>query len=408
MNASTLQPETVSETQVARTATAVLFAVAGAHLLNDLIQSLVVASYPLFKESFHLSFAQIGLITLVYQCMASLLQPIIGLVADRRPMPYALCVGMSSTLIGLLILAVAGSLSVLLVGAALVGIGSAVFHPEASRVARRASGGRFGMAQSVFQVGGNAGSAIGPLAAVVVLTRGQSTLAWFSLAALLAIVVLIGVGRWSSRTPQPAAIPKSRHGSGLALSRGRIAVAMAVLGLLVFSKYVYLASFTTFYTFYLMERFGLTAQAAQVQLFVLLAAVAVGTVAGGPLGDRLGRKRVIWGSILGVAPFTIALPYADLLGTEVLAVVIGLILASAFSAILVFAQELVPNRVGLVAGLFFGLAFGVAGVAAAALGSLADQVGLPTVFHWCSYLPLLGVSAALLPNMAASHPPQKG
>lgn len=329
-----------------------------------------------------------------------MLQPVVGLSTDRRPRPYSLCFGMACTLGGIVLLAAATSLGGLLVAAALVGMGSSVFHPEASRVARLASGGRFGMAQSVFQVGGNLGSALGPLcAAVIVLPRGQGSIGWFSLAAVLAIVVLFQVGGWYrrhlgelARRPATAVV---RH----ALPPRRVAIAVGTLMALLFSKYVYLASMTNFYAFFLIDRFGLGTRAAQLHLFLFLVAVAVGTVLGGPVGDRFGRRKVIWFSILGVSPFTILLPYAGLAGTAVLAAITGLVLASAFSAILVYAQDLLPGRVGLVSGIFFGLAFGIAGVAAAGLGQLADHIGLAAVYRICSFLPLLGVLTVLLPDL---------
>lgn len=383
----------------ARLAGLVLATVALGHLLNDLTQSLVAASYPQLKAELGLTFSQLGLITLVYQLTASVLQPLIGHATDRRPWPFALSAGMASTTLGLLLLAAAQGMPLLLAGAALVGSGSAVFHPEAARVARLASGGRYGLAQSVFQVGGNLGSALGPLAVVaVVLPRGFHAIGWFALVPATALLLLVPVGRWyrdhlAMRLARAASPPRRP------LTAGRTAIALALLGALVFSKYVYLASLTNFYAFYLMERFQLGAQSAQLHLFAFLAAVAAGTVLGGPIGDRWGRRRVIWASILGVAPFTLALPWVGLAATTVLSVAIGLVLASAFSAILVYAQELVPGRVGLVSGLFFGFAFGIAGIAAAALGSLADRHGLGTVYLICSFLPLLGLLAAFLPHL---------
>jgi MFS transporter, FSR family, fosmidomycin resistance protein len=381
---------------------AVLLALSFAHLLNDLIQSLIPAIYPLLKESFDLNFMQVGLITLTFQLTASLLQPLVGLSTDRRPMPSSLAVGMGFTLVGLLLLASAGSFPLILVAAALVGVGSSVFHPESSRMARAASGGRHGLAQSLFQVGGNAGSAVGPLlAAFIVVPGGQGSVAWFSLAALLAIVVLINVGRWyrrrlSARTARQTGriAAERRHG----LSRARVAFAVAILLCLIFSKYFYLVSLSSYYTFYLIDRFHVSVPTAQLYLFVFLGAVAAGTVAGGPVGDRFGYKLVIWLSILGVLPFTLALPYAGLFWTAVLTVPIGLILASAFSAILVYAQELLPRRVGLVAGLFFGFAFGMGGLGAAVLGELADVTSIGFVYRVCSFLPAIGVLAAFLPN----------
>lgn len=380
-------------------ALAVLVAVALGHLLNDLTQSLVMASYPQLKADFGLSYAQLGLITLVYQLTASVLQPLIGMATDRRPRPFSLSFGMASTTAGLLLLASATGMPGLLAGGCLVGTGSAVFHPEAARIARLASGGRFGLAQSVFQVGGNLGSALGPLAVVaVILPRGFHAIGWFALVPAAALLLLLPVGRWY-RDHLAARLARAAAAARDPLPPGRTALALAVLGALVFSKYVYLASLTNYYTFYLMERFQLGAQAAQVHLFVFLAAVAAGTVLGGPVGDRWGRRRVIWCSILGVAPFTLALPWVGLAATTALSVVIGLVLASAFSAILVYAQELLPGRVGLVSGLFFGFAFGIAGIAAAALGHLADHSGLRTVYLLCSFLPLIGLLAAFLPRL---------
>lgn len=378
----------------------VLAAVTAGHLLNDLVQSLMVASYPELRRALGLSFAQLGAITLAYQATASVLQPVIGWSTDRTPRPWSLAAGMACTLAGLVQLAIAQGLGELLVGACGVGIGSSVFHPEASRVARLASGGRYGLAQSVFQVGGNFGSALGPLfAALIVIPRGHGSLAWFAAAPLLGMVMLAAVGRWyrahlHERRTLPATIAAT-----LPLSRGRTALALAVLGALLMSKYVYLASLSNFYPFWLMERFGLSAASAQWHLFAFLGATAAGTILGGPLGDRFGRRPVIWVSILGVAPFTLALPHADLAVTTALSVAIGVVLASAFSAILVYAQELLPGRVGLVSGLFFGLAFGIAGIAAAGLGLAADAHGLATVYHACAWLPMLGLLTALLPRL---------
>lgn len=380
-----------------RGSAAVVGALTAAHLLNDLLQSVVFAIYPLLKSGFGLGYAQIGLITLTNQVTASLLQPLVGLAGDRWPMRQALAGGMAFTCVGLLLLATARDLGALLVAAALVGVGSSVFHPEASRVARLASGGRHGLAQSVFQVGGNLGSSLGPvLAALLILPRGRGAVAWCALAALLAMAVLVPVGRWY----RPRAVAAGPRRSAAA-AQGRVAGPLAILGLLVLTKYVYLASLTNFYTFYLIERFQLSQRAAQLHLFVFLFAVAAGTVLGGPIGDRVGRQRVIAASILGIAPFALAMPYAGLGWTVALAVIVGFILASAFSAILVYAQELVPGRVGMISGLFFGFAFGVAGIGAALLGWLADHVGITGVYRLCSYLPLLGVAALLLPRRSA-------
>jgi len=376
----------------------VLGAISAAHFLNDLLQSLIVALYPLFKSNYDLSFTQIGLLSFTYQITASLLQPLVGFYTDQRPRPYSLVVGMGCTLSGLLLLANAASFPLLLLGAAVVGVGSSIFHPESSRVARMASGGRHGLAQSLFQVGGNGGTALGPLlAALIILPHGQGSLAWFAALALLAMAVLLKVGHWYRR--QQRRLAGRRQPPGPALSRRRIAATLAVLLLLITSKYCYLASLTNYYSFYLMEHFGLGMQAAQYHLFLFLFAVAAGTVLGGPIGDRIGRKHVIWFSILGVAPFTLLLPHVGLTATTALSVVIGFILASAFSAILVYAQELIPGKVGTIAGLFFGFAFGIAGVGAAVLGQLADSHGIEYVYRLCAYLPLMGVITLLLPNL---------
>jgi FSR family fosmidomycin resistance protein-like MFS transporter len=379
----------------------VLGALSFCHLLNDMMQSLLPAIYPILKTGLKLDFGQIGLITFVYQVTASLFQPLVGLYADRRPLPYALAFGMGFTLTGLLLLSIASTFSVLLLGAAVVGLGSSVFHPESSRVARVASGGRHGFAQSLFQVGGNAGSALGPLAAAfIVLPNGQGSLAWFALAAMLGIVLLTKIGGWYARqTVRLAAVRKGAHHAHAHLSRNKVAGAISVLVVLIFSKYFYMASLTSYYTFYLIERFHVSVWNAQVHLFVFLAAVAVGTFAGGPIGDRIGRKYVIWFSILGVLPFTLVLPHANLFWTGVLSVPIGLILASAFSAILVYAQELVPGKVGAISGLFFGLAFGMGGIGAAVLGHVADARGIEFVYSICAFLPLLGALAAFLPKV---------
>jgi MFS transporter, FSR family, fosmidomycin resistance protein len=379
----------------------VLGALSFCHLLNDMMQSLLPAIYPILKTGLKLDFGQIGLITFVYQVTASLFQPLVGLYADRRPMPYALAFGMGFTLTGLLLLSIASTFAVLLLGAAVVGLGSSVFHPESSRVARVASGGRHGFAQSLFQVGGNAGSALGPLAAAfIVLPNGQGSLAWFALAAMLGIVLLTKIGGWYARqTVRLAAVRKGAHHAHAHLSRNKVAGAITVLVVLIFSKYFYMASVTSYYTFYLIERFQVSVWNAQVHLFVFLAAVAVGTFAGGPIGDRIGRKYVIWFSILGVLPFTLLLPHANLFWTGVLSVPIGLILASAFSAILVYAQELVPGKVGAISGLFFGLAFGMGGIGAAVLGHVADARGIEFVYSICAFLPLLGALAAFLPKV---------
>ena len=384
-----------------RTAVAVLIAISFCHLLNDMLQSLVPAIYPILKSRFALDFGQIGLITLTYQVTASLLQPVIGHYTDRRPQPFSLSMGMACTLVGMVLLASAPNFAILLAAAALVGMGSAVFHPESSRVARLASGGRHGFAQSVFQVGGNAGSSAGPLlAAFIVVPRGRGSIAWFSVAALLGIIVLFRVGRWyREHLRERRAMGHHTGEHRAALPRPKLVAAIAILLVLIFSKYFYLSSLTNYYTFFLIHKFGLSVQRAQLYLFLFLAAVAAGTIIGGPVGDRIGRKHVIWWSIFGVLPFTLALPYANPLWTGVLSVCIGVILASAFSAILVYAQELVPGRVGLVSGLFFGFAFGMAGLGAAVLGMIADHTSIDFVYRVCAFLPALGVLAALLPDV---------
>lgn len=379
----------------------VLAALSVCHLLNDMLTSLLPSIYPLLKSSFHLDFAQVGLITLTYQSTASLLQPLVGLHADRRPRPYSLAVGMGFTLFGLLFLSMARSFAAILAASALVGTGSSVFHPESSRVARMASGGQHGLAQSLFQVGGNAGLSLGPLmAAFIVLPRGLSSIAWFSVAALLAMIILANIGSWAKRhrlnKTKSHATNAERH---VALPVKRVALSIAVLMALLFSKFFYLASLTSYYTFYLMSKFHVSVRSAQIHLFVFLGAVALGTIVGGPVGDRIGRKYVIWYSILGVLPFTLLLPYANLFWTGILSVVIGVILASAFPAIVVYGQELIPGRVGMISGLFFGFAFGTAGVGAALLGELADLTDINFVYLVCSFLPAIGLLAAFLPNL---------
>ena len=382
------------------TAFAVLLALSVSHLLNDTIQSLIAAVYPVLKASYDLTFTQIGLITLAFQFTASLLQPLVGMYTDRRPLPFSLTIGMGVSLGGLLLLSVAGNFPAILIAASLVGVGSAVFHPESSRVARLASGGQHGLAQSLFQVGGNGGSALGPLlAAFIVVPWGQRSLAWFSLAAVAAMFILFRVGLWY-RVHLAERVAKRVVNTPSPVSRRRAAFAIGILLCLIFSKYFYLTSLTSYYTLYLIDTFGVSVQDAQLRLFVFLGAVAVGTFFGGPVGDRVGFKVVIWGSILGVLPFTLALPYVDLFWTTVLTVPIGLILASAFSAIMVYAQELLPSRVGMVAGLFFGFAFGMGGVGGAVLGWLADQTSIGYVYKVCAFLPLIGLLTALLPNLA--------
>ncbi|VXC70770.1 MFS transporter [Pseudomonas sp. 8O] len=377
----------------------VIGACALAHLINDLIQAVLPAIYPMLKLNYGLSFAQIGLITLTFQLTASLLQPWVGYHTDRHPKPWLLPAGSLCTLVGILMLAFVGSFPAILMAAALVGIGSSTFHPEASRIARLASGGRYGLAQSTFQVGGNAGTAFGPLlAAAIIIPYGQGNVAWFGLFAAFAIVVLYGLSRWYRHH---LTLFKLKQG-GMAthgLSSGRVKFALLILALLVFSKYFYMASFTSYFTFFLIEKFELSVASSQLYLFLFLGAVAAGTFFGGPIGDRIGRKQVIWFSILGVAPFSLLLPHVDLFWTGVLSMVIGFILASAFSAIVVFAQELMPGNVGMIAGLFFGLMFGFGGIGGALLGYLADIHGIEEVFLLCSFLPLLGILTALLPSL---------
>jgi FSR family fosmidomycin resistance protein-like MFS transporter len=385
----------------------VLLAISFCHLLNDTVQSLLPAIYPLLRNTFHLDFGQVGLIA--FTSTASLLQPLVGLYSDRHHKPYFLAIGMGFTLVGLLTLSLAPSYATVLVAAALVGMGSSVFHPESSRVARMASGGQHGMAQSLFQVGGNAGSALGPLLAAFVLPRGQASIAWFSFVALLGIILLADIGAWAKRRRATErdlrAGPLTGHVIGSAvhpyveLPRKKVLWSLAVLVTLIFSKFFYLSSLGSYYTFYLMDKFHVSIQSAQIHLFVFLGAVAAGTFFGGPVGDRMGRKFVIWYSILGVLPFTLLLPYANLFWTSILSVVIGLILASAFSTILVFAQELVPGKVGTISGLYFGLAFGLGGIGAALLGKLADATSIGFVYHVCSFLPAVGILTVFLPDI---------
>ena len=376
----------------------IIGAVALAHLINDLIQAVLPSIYPMLKDSYGLTFTQVGLITLTFQLTASLLQPWVGYYTDRHPKPYLLPMGMICTLIGILMMSQVGSFPLILLAAGLIGIGSSTFHPEASRVARLASGGRFGLAQSTFQVGGNAGSAFGPLlAAAIIIPFGQGNVAWFGLFAVFALLVLDRISRWYANH---LSLFKLKQGQAAThgLSKGRVLSALVVLGLLVFSKYFYMSSLTSYFTFYLIEKFDLSVASSQLHLFLFLGAVAAGTFFGGPIGDKIGRKAVIWFSILGVAPFTLLLPHVDLFWTSVLSVVIGFILASAFSAIVVYAQELVPGNVGMIAGVFFGLMFGFGGVGAALLGFLADIHGIEYVYFLCSFLPLLGVLAIFLPR----------
>jgi FSR family fosmidomycin resistance protein-like MFS transporter len=393
------------------TVVAVLAAISVCHMLNDVIQSLIMAIYPMLKENLTLDFGQIGLITFTFQFTASVLQPGVGYITDRYPTPYSLVLGMGSSLIGLILIAFASSYAAVLAAAALIGMGSSVFHPESSRVARLASGGRHGLAQSVFQVGGNFGTALGPLlAAFIVLPYGQHTIVWFSPVALLAIALLAGIGSWYGKTLKVnGAVPGQEREAIAEMTHGKVGRTIAILMALTFSKHFYLVSITSFYIFYLIHTFGLSVQSAQLYLFVFLAAVAAGTVIGGPIGDRIGSRCVIWWSILGVLPFTLALPYADLFWTAVLSVIIGVILASAFPQIVVYAQGLLPGRVGMVAGLFFGLAFGIAGIGAAFLGWLADETSIAFVYHICAFLPAIGLLAAFLPETAKRrHAPARG
>lgn len=393
---------TPAATDPGQTVFALLFAISFSHMLNDTIQALLPAIYPVLKDSYGLTFTQLGLITLTFQVTASLLQPLVGYITDKRPLPFSLPVGMGLTLTGLLALSHAESFPAILLSSALVGSGSAIFHPEASRIAHMAAGRRRGLAQSLFQVGGNAGSSIGPLlAAWFIVPHGQAALSWFSIIALLGVAVLWQIGLWQARNlhriqRKPA---RSSAASRSHPSSGRVAFAMSILVVLIFSKYVYLVSLSNYYTFYLINRFHVSVQTSQYYLFLFLFAVAVGTIVGGPVGDRIGRKRVIWFSILGAAPFSLWLPHAGLWLTAVLTVIIGLILASAFSAILVYAQELMPGKVGMIAGLFFGLAFGIAGIGSAVLGKVADMQGIDFVFHACAFLPLLGLLTVFLPEV---------
>jgi FSR family fosmidomycin resistance protein-like MFS transporter len=381
------------------TAFSIILALSFSHLLNDMMQSLIPALYPMIKSSYGLSFVQIGLMTTAMQVTSSMLQPIVGLVADRRPQPYSLSVGMGATLIGVLMLGSASTYPSLLLGSGLVGIGSAVFHPEASRIARMASGGRHGLAQSLFQVGGNFGSASGPiLAAFIVIPRGQGSVAWFSSAALLAMTVLFVVGNWYRREHS---MPRRVRQSTLApnLTRRHVVLSLTILLSLVFSKAFYQASFSTYYTFYLISKFHVSVANAQIYLFVFLASVAIGTLVGGPIGDRIGRKAVIWGSIIGAIPFALVLPYANLFWTPILTMAVGATMASASSAIIVYALDLVPGKIGTMAGLFFGLGFGMAGIGAAALGKIADATSIDAVYHVCAFLPLIGLLTVFLPNL---------
>ena len=375
----------------------ILFAAAGCHLINDTLQAVMLSVYPMLKQNYALSFTQVGIMTMVFQVTASILQPLIGLYTDRKPLPYLLPIGPAFTALGLVLLATAHSYPALLVAAACIGIGSSIFHPDASRVSRLASGGQFGMAQSLFQVGGNVGTSIGPLlAAGIVLQRGQASLSWFVALAALSMAILTGVGRWyATHLTQKRSTEAVRHS---ALSQRTINMSLAILVALMFSKFVYMACMHSFYTFYLIDKFGISTRDSQIYLFILLGSVAIGTFAGGPIGDRIGRKSVIWFSILGTLPFSLALPHLNLFWTVAFTIPIGLILSSAFSAMVVYAQELMPGRIGMISGLFFGLAFGSGGLGAAILGTIADSTSLQFIFELCSVLPAIGLLAFYLPN----------
>lgn len=401
MKATAQMTERTRSTPVQMTVYSILFTISFTHLLNDMMQSVIPAVYPLIKDQFRLSFTEIGLITLTFQLTASLLQPVVGFYTDKRPIPMSLAIGMGFSLVGLFLLSRAASFPMLLLSVALVGMGSSVFHPESSRVAQLASGGKKGLAQSIFQVGGNVGSAIGPLlAALIVIPYGMPSVSWISVAAMLGMVLLWYVGKWYQ---QHLYLKKGKsvvhEHSRERLSKGKIVAAIGILLLLIFSKYFYMASMTSYFTFFLIDKFQVTAQQSQLYLFAFLAAVATGTIVGGPLGDRFGRKVIIWFSILGAAPFTLLLPYVDLFWTVVLAMIIGTVIASAFSAILVYATDLVPGKVGTIAGLFFGLAFGMGGLGSAVLGNLADHTSIAFVFKVCAFLPLIGIVTGLLPNV---------
>ncbi len=387
-----------------KTIFSILLSISFSHLLNDTIQSLIPSIYPVVKNSFHLNFSQIGIITLVFQLTASLFQPLIGLYTDRKPQPYSLVVGMVFTLSGLILLSQAKNYTLLLVSVAVIGTGSSVFHPEASKVAYMASGGRRGLAQSIFQVGGNLGGSLGPiLAAMIIVPFGQSSILWFSILALLAIIVLLNVGSWYTHHMNRMRKKVTAITKGHGLSEAKVAWSVVILLVLIFSKYFYMASITSYFTFYLMHKFNVSIQTSQVHLFLFLFAVAAGTLLGGPIGDRVGRKYVIWFSILGVAPFTLLLPYANLFWTTVLSIMIGVILASAFSAILVYAQELIPGKIGMISGLFFGFAFGMGGLGSALLGMLADKTSIDYVYHVCAFLPLIGVLTVFLPDIGTKR-----
>ena len=393
---------TESKQLAQQTVFSILFTISFTHFINDMLQAVIPAVYPILKTKFSLSFTEVGLITLTYQLTASILQPFIGFYTDKKPRPYSLAIGMGFTLVGLAAVAVASSFINILLAVSLIGIGSSIFHPESSRVAHLASGGKRGLAQSIFQLGGNAGSAIGPLlAAIIVVPYGQFNIIWFCLAAIVGIVILSGIAKWyqehlNLKAKNKSAISEEKHHS---LSKQKVIISLGILLVLIFSKYFYMASMTSYYTFYLIDKFHLSVQESQIYLFAFLGAVAAGTLFGGALGDRFGRKYIIWISILGVAPFTLLLPYVSLFWTGILSVIIGLIISSAFSAILVYATELVPGKVGLIAGLFFGLAFGMGGLGSAVLGKLADTTSIEYVFKICAFLPLIGVLTSFLPNI---------
>ncbi|WP_166925444.1 MFS transporter [Flavobacterium poyangense] len=400
MNSSTKTARMDSSALAQKTVYSVLFSIAFAHLLNDLMQSVIPSTYPILKENFNLSFTQIGLITFVFQLTASLLQPFVGFYTDKKPKPYSLVAAMLFTISGLGLLSVSSSFWMILISVALVGIGSSIFHPEASRVAFLGSGGKRGLAQSIFQLGGNAGSAVGPLlVALIVAPYGQSYVIWFVIAGVLGIMILSRIALWYENHMSLRAAKKSGLEEAVPLSNKKITISIIVLLLLIFSKFFYMASMSSYFTFYLMSKFSLDIQESQYYLFIFLASVAAGTLIGGPLGDHFGRKYIIWFSILGAAPFTLLLPYANLFWTGVLAVIIGIVIASAFSAILVYAQELKPGKVGMISGLFFGFAFGMGGLGSAVLGYIADKTSIEYVYTVSSYLPLIGVLAYFLPNI---------
>lgn len=403
MNAPASRTDGVQETSLI-----IILAVSASHLLNDLMQFVLPALYPLLKDAFGLNYVQIGLITLAQQMTASLLQPLVGYYTDKHPKPFALAVSMLFALVGVLLIATAGSFFMLVLAAMTGGIGSAIFHPEASRVARLASGGRLGFAQSLFQVGGNLGTAIGPLtAAYFLLPRGQASTAWFAIVAITGLVILSAVGRWYADHQRANAGARLIKATAPVLSRGRLTVAFLVIGALLLSKYVYISSITSFYSFFIIEKFDLSAQQAQLYLFLFLGAIAAGTFIGGPVGDRFGRLTVIWCSIVGALPFTLLLPHLNLVGTAVVSMLVGLVLSSAFSAIVVYAQELLPGKVGMVAGFVFGFAFGIGAIGAAVLGALADRIGILSVFNLCAFLPFLGFLTVFLPRRTELHPERK-